>query len=340
MNTESPDTPQPPHDPENLEQLFDQASGVYRDLQDRITHAIEALERDADCFNLDEDAGETATRTPAKFEEDLWQGDHSGKLQLGGGGRTRVLNEGRIFEKGGVNFSDVNGLFSEEFAKNMPGESREFRASGVSLVLHPRNPHAPTVHANFRVIRRGPPDKIERLWFGGGADLTPHYLYAEDGRHFHECFFKACEKHSEVADYAEMKTACDEYFYLPHREEARGIGGIFYDYRDQNLPETLAFSADAGAAFIDAYVPLIQKRAAQSYSQKQRDFQLWKRGRYVEFNLIYDRGTTFGLRTGGRIESILMSLPPLVAWHYNFQPEPGSPEDEVLKVLRQPVDWV
>jgi coproporphyrinogen III oxidase len=258
----------------DLEGLFEQASGVYRDLQDRITASIESLENETEFFNLDEESGGVAPRSAAKFEEDVWQGDHSGELKLGGGGRTRVINEGRVFEKGGVNFSDVNGLFSAEFAKNMPGESREFRASGVSLVLHPRNPHAPTVHANFRVIRRGPPDNIERLWFGGGADLTPHYLYPEDCRHFHRRFYEACAKHPEVADYPAMKTACDEYFYIPHREEARGVGGIFYDYRDDRLPETLAFSAEAGAEFLKAYVPLIQKRAGQPYTQQQRDFQL------------------------------------------------------------------
>lgn len=322
------------------EDLFEQASGVYRNLQHQITTAIEALEAGQSCFNLDESTDLVTERPAAKFQEDLWQGDHSGKLQLGGGGRTRVLNDGRIFEKGGVNFSDVHGLFSEEFAKNMPGESREFRASGVSLVLHPRNPHAPTVHANFRVIRRGPPDNIERMWFGGGADLTPHYLYREDGQRFHGAFRDACERHPDVADYPTMKAACDKYFYLPHREEARGIGGIFYDYRDERLPQLLEFSSDAGAEFLNAYVPLIEARADQTYTQEQRDFQLWKRGRYVEFNLIYDRGTMFGLRTGGRIESILMSLPPLVAWHYNYQPQAGSPEEEVLNVLRNPVEWI
>lgn len=324
---------------QDLEALFDRASGAYKELQHKITTAIEALEASGDAFQLDEGAPEVELQA-AKFIEDNWRGDHSGELKLGGGGRTRVLNEGRIFEKGGVNFSDVHGVFSEEFARKMPGDSREFRASGVSLVLHPRNPHAPTVHANFRVIRRGPPEKIERLWFGGGADLTPHYLYAEDCRHFHRQFFEACGRHAEVADYATMKRACDEYFYIPHRGEARGVGGIFYDYRDERLPEMLAFSEDAGAAFIDAYVPLIEKRAAQAYTKRQREFQLWKRGRYVEFNLIYDRGTIFGLRTGGRIESILMSLPPLVAWHYNFQPEPGSAEAEIMQTLREPVEWL
>ena len=319
------------------EELFDRASAGYRELQDRITGALEQLEVEGERFDLD-----GVERAPARFHEDARDGERGGKLGLSGGGRTRVLSEGRIFEKGGVNFSDVYGTFSEEFARNMPGESREFRASGVSLVLHPRNPHAPTVHANFRVIRRGAPPNIERMWFGGGADLTPHYLYREDARHFHQTLHAACARHADVADYAQMKTACDEYFYLPHREEARGIGGIFYDYRDadEELEAMFAFSMDAGAAFLEAYVPLIQERAAQEYTQNQRDFQLWKRGRYVEFNLIYDRGTIFGLRTGGRIESILMSLPPLVAWEYDYQPGPDSPEAEVLNVLRHPVDWI
>lgn len=326
--------------PEATEEFFDRASATYRELQDRITTALESLESDQACYNLDEAEGQRPPRAAARFIEDLWAGDGAGELRLGGGGRTRVLNDGRIFEKGGVNFSDVHGLFSEEFAANMPGHSREFRAAGISLVLHPRNPHAPTVHANFRVIRRGPPDAIERMWFGGGADLTPHYLYVEDARRFHSAFRAACQRHAGVADYKTMKADCDKYFYLPHRSEARGIGGIFYDYRDQHLEQMLAFSADAGAEFLNAYVPLMQTRAAQQYDAAQRDFQLWKRGRYVEFNLIYDRGTTFGLRTGGRIESILMSLPPLVAWHYNYQPRPGSPEEAVLNVLRHPVDWL
>ncbi len=325
------------------ENLFDEASQTYRELQDEICAAVEALEESADAFELTGASGgdiaDTLERAPARFHEDPWKGDHSGTLGLGGGGRTRVLSEGRIFEKGGVNWSDVHGTFSEELAAKMPGDSREFRASGISLVLHPRNPHAPTVHANFRVIRRGPPEAIERLWFGGGADLTPHYLYEDDARHFHTQFRDACNRHSPVADFAEMKRACDEYFHLPHRGEARGIGGIFYDYRDERHDEVLAFSRDAGRAFIDAYCPLIERRAGQEYTEQQREFQLWKRGRYVEFNLVYDRGTMFGLRTGGRIESILMSLPPLVAWHYNFTAQPGSPEARVMEVLKNPVDW-
>jgi coproporphyrinogen III oxidase len=321
-------------------ELFERASAAYRLLQDEICAAIEALETGQDCFNLDEDPGHASGRSPGRFQEDVWAGDHSGELRLGGGGRTRVLGEGRIFEKGGVNFSDVHGVFTEEFARNLPGESREFRASGISLVLHPRNPHAPTVHANFRVIRRGPPERIERMWFGGGADLTPHYLYHEDARHFHSQFRAACDRHHDVADYSAMKAQCDSYFHLPHRGEARGIGGIFYDYRDENPAAWLDFSIDAGRAFLDAYCPLIERRAAQPYTRQQREFQLWKRGRYVEFNLLYDRGTIFGLRTGGRIESILMSLPPLVAWHYDFRPEPDSPEAEMLNILRNPVDWV
>ncbi len=326
----------------NFDEFFDTASAFYRDLQEEITTELERLEREAGIHVPGQavDAGISEQTAPAQFQEDLWQGDGSSRLQLGGGGRTRVLADGRIFEKGGVNWSDVHGTFTEEFAAQMPGQSREFRASGISLVLHPRNPHVPTVHANFRIIRRGPAEEPERLWFGGGADLTPHYLYPEDARQFHRAYKHACDRHRDVVDYDTLKMQCDEYFHLAHRGEARGIGGIFYDYLDDQHEEVFAFSRDAGRNFLESYVPIVERRSGLEYSERERNFQLWKRGRYVEFNLIYDRGTTFGLRTGGRIESILMSLPPLVAWHYNFEPEPGSREEEILNVLRNPVDWI
>lgn len=326
----------------NFDEFFDTASAFYRDLQQEITTELERVEREAAVHvpGAAVDAGVSETTEPAVFQEDIWHGDGSSKLQLGGGGRTRVIADGRVFEKGGVNWSDVHGTFTEEFAAQMPGESREFRASGLSLVLHPRNPHAPTVHANFRIIRRGPAENPERLWFGGGADLTPHYLYPEDARHFHRAYKNACDRHRKVVDYDRLKAQCDEYFHLPHRGEARGVGGIFYDYLDDQHDEVFAFSREAGRNFLESFVPVVERRCGLAYGERERNFQLWKRGRYVEFNLIYDRGTIFGLRTGGRIESILMSLPPLVAWHYDFRPEPGSREEEVLNVLRNPVDWI
>lgn len=322
--------------PMSLESIFEDASVAYRKLQDEISAAVEQLER-GPCFIWNDSATDPEAQS---FQEDSWSGEREGSMQLRGGGRTRVLEAGRVFERAGVNFSDVSGTFSEELARSMPGESREFRACGISLVLHPRNPYVPTVHANFRVIRRGPSNSIERMWFGGGADLTPYFLNEEDARHFHRQFQEACRAHPEVADYAVMKAECDRYFYLAHRGEARGIGGIFYDYRDEQHAALLRFSQSAGAAFLKAYQPIVEKRRELPYGPPEREFQLWRRGRYVEFNLIYDRGTLFGLRTGGRIESILMSLPPMVAWRYDRQARPGSPEEELLGVLRKPVDWV
>lgn len=316
--------------------LFEEAAQFYRALQDEITRELERLEG-APCFfrEAPEDL------PPARFREDEWSGDRgSSELKLGGGGRTRVLENGRVFEKAGVNWSDVQGEFSDQFKSSLPGESRAFRASGVSLVLHPRNPEIPTVHANFRVIRRGTPEDIERMWFGGGADLTPYYLYEEDAVHFHKVWRDACAAHPDQADYATMKRACDEYFFLPHRGEARGIGGIFYDYRDEDLEELFAFSRTAGGQFLKSFAPIVERRMQTEYGPEEREWQLWRRGRYVEFNLIHDRGTVFGLRTGGRIESILMSLPPYCAWKYDYRPAPDSREERLRNVLQNPVDWL
>lgn len=287
----------------------DGPAAYFRELQDRICQALAEVD---------------GRRT---FQEDLWQ--RSG----GGGGRTRVLADGGVFEKAGVNFSEVAGELSEEFAKQIPGEGRTFCATGISLVLHPRSPLAPTVHANFRFLTKG-----ERQWFGGGADLTPYYPYREDVIHFHRTWKDVCGKHAAVADYPRLKRWCDEYFFLPHRGEARGVGGIFFDYLDKDLEAVFAFVRDAGTAFLDAYLPILQRRKDEPYTEKQRAFQEYRRGRYVEFNLIYDRGTLFGLKTGGRTESILMSLPPLVRWHYDYQPEPGSREAELHDYLK-PRDW-
>src|SRR5712692_3791961 len=266
----------------------------------------------------------------ARFREETWQ--HS----TGGGGVTRVLVDGAVFEKAGVNFSHVTGSFSEELAATMPGSGTAFSATGISLVIHPRNPHVPTVHANFRHISKGSGEG-RAAWFGGGSDLTPYYPRREDVIHFHRTWKQVCERHS-VADYARFKKWCDEYFYLPHRGEARGVGGIFFDYLTDRLGEVFAFVRDAGDHFLSAYFPIMERRLGEPYSDKERRWQLTRRGRYVEFNLLYDRGTMFGLKTFGPVESILMSLPPQVMWRYNEVPPPGSREAELFAYLR-PRDW-
>jgi coproporphyrinogen III oxidase len=278
-------------------------------LQDRICAALEQVDG------------------TARFREDLWQ------REGGGGGRTRVLSGGGVFEKAGVNFSNVHGRLAEEFARQLPGEGLDFRATGISLVLHPRNPMVPTVHANFRCLTKG-----NREWFGGGADLTPYYPYREDVIHFHRVWKRVCERHAGVVDYRRLKQWCDEYFFLAHRGEARGVGGIFFDYLEGDRHQVFAFVRDAGDAFLDAYLPIAQRRKEEPYTSAQRAFQEFRRGRYVEFNLLYDRGTLFGLKTGGRIESILMSLPPVVRWEYDYRPVPGSREAELPDYLK-PRDW-
>ena len=252
-----------------------------------------------------------------RFQTDTWE------RPGGGGGVTRVLAEGDIIEKGGVNFSQVWGEMAEDFAKQVPGEGRHFTAAGISLVLHPRNPFVPTVHANFRFLTKG-----ERQWFGGGADLTPYYPHREDVVHFHKTWKQVCDQHAGVVEYQKVKEWCDQYFFLPHRNEPRGVGGIFFDYLEGDLEKTFAFVRAAGDSFLEAYVPIARRRKDEGYSPEQRAWQEFRRGRYVEFNLIYDRGTLFGLKTGGRTESILMSLPPLVRWHYDRHPAAGSREAE------------
>jgi coproporphyrinogen III oxidase len=291
------------------EPLRDRAAAYFRDLQDRIVAAVEAIDG-------------------ARFREDAWQ------REGGGGGRSRVLADGGVFEKAGVNFSDVHGEMSEEFAKQVPGEGRDFTACGVSLVLHPRSPMIPTVHANFRFLTKG-----ERQWFGGGADLTPYYPYREDVIHFHRVLRGACLRHAPLIDYARLKKWCDDYFYLPHRNEPRGVGGLFFDRLEDEHERTFAFVRDCGDAFLDAYLPIVERRKNEPYTERERSFQEFRRGRYVEFNLIYDRGTLFGLKTGGRIESILMSLPPVVRWRYDYRPEPGTREAELYEVYLKPRDW-
>ncbi len=290
--------------------LHNRASRYFQDLQDRIVSALEQLDGQA------------------RFREESWQ------REGGGGGRTRVVSEGAVFEKGGVNFSDVHGQLSEEFAPQIPGEGREFTACGISLVMHPRNPMVPTVHANFRFLSKG-----ERQWFGGGADLTPYYPYREDVIHFHKVWQRVCTQHEPLVNYAHMKKWCDDYFFLPHRGEARGVGGIFFDYLDSDLKALFTFVRDCGDHFLEAYLPIAQRRKDEPYREQQRAFQEYRRGRYVEFNLLYDRGTIFGLKTAGRTESILMSLPPRVRWEYEYRPEPGSREAELYEVYLKPRDW-
>jgi coproporphyrinogen III oxidase len=264
----------------------------------------------------------------ASFREDTWQ------RAEGGGGRTRIITNGAVFEKGGVNFSQVFGQLSPEFAAQIPGEGTRFTATGISLVLHPRSPLVPTVHANFRYLTKG-----TKWWFGGGADLTPYYPYREDVLHFHRVWKRACERHQPLIDYPRLKKWCDEYFFLAHRNEPRGVGGIFFDFLEGDWETLFAFVRECGNSFLEAYRPIVERRKDLTYTERQRAFQEFRRGRYVEFNLLYDRGTVFGLKTGGRVESILMSLPPVVRWDYDLRPEPGSPEEELYRYYLKSRDW-
>ena len=253
-------------------------------------------------------AGLAAADGRAQFREDRWE--RGG----GGGGLSRVLESGGVFEKAGVNFSAVHGQFTPEFiasqGQHLPGDGLDFFATGVSLVLHPRNPFVPTTHANFRFLRRG-----QACWFGGGADLTPFYPEREDVVHFHRTWKQVCDRH-DAEFYPRFKKWCDEYFYLPHRDETRGIGGIFFDQLMRSAKRDFVFVQDAGRTFLSSYLPIVERRKDTPFGERERNFQLVRRGRYAEFNLLYDRGTIFGLKTDGRAESILMSLPPLVRWDY------------------------
>ena len=237
-----------------------------------------------------------------------------------------------------MNWSNVDGELPAELADHMPGNGRTFRASGVSLVLHPRSPMVPTCHANFRCLEKG-----DAIWFGGGADLTPYYLFRDDAVHFHQTLAAACDRHTPVGDYPRFKKWCDDYFFLPHRNETRGLGGVFFDYLgakgEHTVADVFSFVRDIGSKFVDAYVPIAQRRMPLPYGETERLWQLRRRSRYVEFNLIFDRGTLFGLKTNGRIESILMSLPPLVRWDYDVTPQPGSPEAELIAHLK-PTNWL
>ena len=268
------------------------------------------------------------------FAADDWQ------RPGGGGGTSRVLSGGGIFEKAGVGFSHVFGKEMPPSAtKNRPElAGKSFQAVGVSLVLHPRNPYVPTTHANFRFFTAGERDPV--WWFGGGFDLTPYYPFLEDVVHWHEVAKRVCDPFGEDL-YPRYKTWCDEYFYLEHRGETRGVGGLFFDdLNEPDFDQSFEFVRRAADGFLEAYKPIVRKRASHPYGERQRDFQLYRRGRYVEFNLIYDRGTLFGLQSGGRTESILMSLPPLVEWRYNWSPEPGSPEEQLYAEYLRPRDWL
>jgi len=304
-----------------LARLEQDARDYFVELQGRICTALEALE------------------PRARFGADAWAG-----------GTTRVLSGGQVLEKAGVSLADVEGTLSARIAARLDAAVQPFRATGLSLVLHPLSPRVPAVHMNVRLVRLLGPDagpgapaaprpRDGSAWFGGGTDLTPHYLVEEDAAHFHAVLRAACERH-EPGRHARYKQACDEYFRLPHRDEVRGVGGIFFDYlREPSLARAFDFVRDVGDAFLPAWLPIAERRRAEPWWERERQWQLLRRGRYVEFNLLHDRGTLFGLETGGRTESILMSLPPLVRWTYDQRPEPGSPEAALLEVLRHPRAW-
>jgi coproporphyrinogen III oxidase len=288
------------------------------DLQDRI------------CQALTEEDGN------GQFNEDIWL------RKQGGGGRSRLLRDGDIFEQVGINYSHVYGdELPPSATVNRPElAGRQFQAIGVSLVVHPHNPYVPTSHANVRYFMATKPGEKSVWWFGGGFDLTPYYGFEDDAIHWHQTARRACKVFGDEV-YPRFKKWCDRYFYLKHRHEARGIGGLFFD--DLNVwgfETCFSFIRSVGDHYIKAYLPIVQRRKQLTYGHRERDFQLYRRGRYVEFNLIYDRGTLFGLQSGGRTESILMSLPPLVRWEYNWHPEPGSKEEKLYREFLQPRDWV
>jgi coproporphyrinogen III oxidase len=288
------------------------------DLQDRICRALK-----------NEDA-------KAPFREDTWERTE------GGGGRTRVLTEGNVFEQAGVNFSHVFGQNLPPAASAQRPElaGRSFQALGVSLVIHPHNPYVPTSHCNVRFFIAEKKDSDPVWWFGGGFDLTPYYGFEEDAIHWHRTAKAACDPF-DPEYYSRFKKWCDDYFFLKHRNEPRGIGGLFFDdFNEKNFDHAFGFLQSVGDHFLPAYLPIVQRRKDNPSGDRERDFQLYRRGRYVEFNLVYDRGTLFGLQSGGRTESILMSLPPLVTWRYNWQPETGTPEAELYERFLKPRDWL
>jgi coproporphyrinogen III oxidase len=273
-----------------------------------------------------------------KFKEDIWEREE------GGGGRTRVIENGAVFEKGGVNISAVYGELPEVLRNQFKVKEGNFFACGLSLVLHPKNPFVPTVHANWRYFEMyDEAGNIVTQWFGGGQDLTPYYLFDEDATHFHMVCKSACDTHHQ-SFYPKFKKTCDEYFWNSHRNEARGIGGLFFDYQketeDFSIEDRFNFVTEVGNSFLESYVPIVEKRKRIEFTKAHKDWQEVRRGRYVEFNLVHDRGTLFGLKTNGRIESILMSLPPIVQWKYNHQPVENSEEERLVHILMNPRDWV
>ena len=299
-----------------------QARAWFEHLRDRICAAFEVLEDD--CAGA---AG--AAMPPGRFERRPWD-------RPGGGGGVIGIMRGRVFEKVGVNVSTVWGEFSPEFRKQIPGAEGDggFWASGISLVAHLRSPHVPPAHMNTRHIR------TSRSWFGGGADLNPIYPDEEDTRAFHARLQAACDGYAPDA-YSRFKRWADEYFFIPHRNEARGVGGVFFDdFNELGFERSFAMMRAVGDAFVPAYLPIVQRRRDVPHGERERDFQLYRRGRYVEFNLVFDRGTHFGLQSGGRTESILMSMPPLAQWRYDWQPEPGSPEARLYTDFLPPRDWL
>ncbi|WP_115460841.1 oxygen-dependent coproporphyrinogen oxidase [Winogradskyella aurantiaca] len=300
--------------------LKDQFYNYIQDLQDRITSSLETLDG------------------TARFKEDIW------KRAEGGGGRTRVIENGGVFEKGGVNISAVHGELPKSMQQHFGVSEADFFACGLSLVLHPKNPMVPTVHANWRYFEMYNKDgEIVDQWFGGGQDLTPYYLFDEDAIHFHSICKNACDLHDKDF-YSKYKSRCDAYFWNAHRNEARGVGGLFFDYckasEHMSMNQWYDFVTEVGNSFLDAYVPIVEQRKDLEYSKEQRDWQEIRRGRYVEFNLVHDKGTLFGLKTNGRIESILMSLPPHAQWVYDHYPKAGSEEERLIEVLKKPKNWV
>ncbi|MCU7942335.1 MAG: oxygen-dependent coproporphyrinogen oxidase [Candidatus Thiodiazotropha sp. (ex Cardiolucina cf. quadrata)] len=286
------------------------------------------------CCALEEEDGK------ARFFQDSWQREPG--AHLGGGGISAVLQEGEVFEQAGVNFSHVTGdqLPGSATAHRPELAGRAFDAMGVSLVIHPNNPYVPTSHANIRFFIAEKADQAPVWWFGGGFDLTPYYGNDEDCRHWHKMANLACRPFGEDV-YAKYKAWCDDYFYLKHRQEPRGIGGLFFDdLNEWEFEKCFDFMQSVGDHYLLAYMPIVKRRRDTEYGERERNFQLYRRGRYVEFNLVYDRGTLFGLQSGGRTESILMSLPPLVRWQYNWQPEPGSAEAVLYDRYLKPREWL
>ncbi len=297
---------------------FDTVKAYLLGLQDRI------------CQGLAEEDGQT------EFVEDSWQ------REQGGGGRTRLITNGGVFEKGGVNFSHVFGgqLPASASAVRPELAGRSFQAAGVSLVMHPTNPYVPTSHMNVRIFVAEKEGEEPVWWFGGGYDLTPYYGFEEDCIQWHETAKRTCEPFGENV-YADYKKWCDEYFYLKHRDEARGVGGLFFDdLNEWGFERSFDFIKAVGDSYLDAYRPIVARRKAMEYGERERKFQCYRRGRYVEFNLVFDRGTLFGLQSGGRTESILMSLPPEVHWDYGYEPEAGSAEAELYEKFLPERDWV